>query len=69
MKFIELQILLDLLRNNYEVYTIEKMFVYCDYVDVYFNSSNYEALEFFELYWDKCCEMHSSNDSYVRFIL
>lgn len=69
MKFEELQKLLNLLKDNVEFYQVEMMDVYTDYVDVYFNGNNYDALDFFESHWDYRCEMHSSNNSYVRFSL
>ena len=65
MNYDVLKELLGMLQNC--DYQIEKIEVREEYADVYFESNNKEKYSYFLNLW--ICDMHSSNDSYVRFYL
>ena len=67
MKFERLQELLKSLQSTETEFKVVMMSVHEDYVDVYFEGDNVQAMLFLEASWDFKCEMHNSNDSYVRF--
>lgn len=62
-KLKELVLLLEK-RQSLKVSVID---VYNEYANVYFEGNNAEAMDALEAEWDFKCEMHNSNDSYVRF--
>lgn len=63
MNYDTLKELLDMLQNC--DYPIDKIEINYSYADVYFESKNKEKYEYFMDLWN--CDMHNSNDSYVRF--
>ena len=67
MNFERLQELLKVLQNREHEFKVEMMDVYEDYVNVYFEGDNATAMANLEFDWNFECEMHNSNDSYVRF--
>lgn len=65
MNYAELRELLGMLENyGAEVEFID---IYTSHADVYFKTNNREKYENFLNLWS--CDMHESNDSYVRFYL
>ena len=64
MDFGKLREILLILEKYSDKYKVQMMDVYEDYVDVYFKDDNIKAME--ELEWECSCEMHNSNNSYVR---
>lgn len=56
-----------LLLEKHQSLKVSMMVVNEDYTDVYFEGNNAEAMDDLESKWDFKCEMHNSNDSYVRF--
>ena len=69
MKFERLQELLKVLQNREDEFKVEMMDVYEDYVNVYFEGDNVTAMSNLEFDWNFECEMHNSNNSFVRFKL
>ena len=66
MNYIKLKELVLLLEKHPSL-KVSMMAVNEDYADVYFEGNNTEAMDDLEFEWDFKCEMHNSNDSYVRF--
>ena len=64
MNFGKLRELLLTLEKYSDEHKVIMMDVYENYVNVYFEKNNIQAMEIFE--WEWSCEMHNSNDSYVR---
>lgn len=56
-----------LLLEKHSSLKVSMMVVNENYVDVYFEGNNSEVMYDLEVEWDFKCEMHNSNDSYVRF--
>lgn len=59
--------LLNILESIADRFTVSNIDINADYADVYFENDNSTAMLFLEASWDFKCEMHNSNDSYVRF--
>ena len=67
MNFEKLQELLNILEYSSDRFTVSNIVVNIDCADVYFKNGNRKAMLFLEASWGFKCEMHDSNDSYVRF--
>ena len=63
MNYDTLKELLGMLQNF--DYPIDKIEINYSYADVYFESENKKKYEYFMDLWN--CDIHNSNDSYVRF--
>lgn len=68
MNFEKLHELLNILESVCDRFTVSNIDINIDYADVYFENDNIKAMLFLEASWDFKCDMHNSNDSYVRFI-
>lgn len=67
MNFEKLHELLNILEYASDRFAVSNVVINIDYADVYFENDNIKAMLFLEASWDFKCEMHNSNDSYVRF--